>query len=59
MFFDMEVGKPFASDPKVEDELKAAKLIDEPAPLPWRDAELEFLMRALGLENTLLNEVDP
>lgn len=58
MFFDMEVGKPFESDPKVEAELKAAKLIDEPAPLPWRDAELEFLMRALGLENTLLNEIE-
>jgi hypothetical protein len=58
MFFDMEVGKPFESDPKVEEELKAAKLIDEPAPLPWRDAELEFLMRALGLENTLLNDIE-
>ena len=59
MFFDMEVGKPFASDPKVEEELKAAKLIQQPAPLSWRDEELKYLMRALGLENTLLNELEP
>ena len=59
MFYEMEVGKPFASDPKVEEELKATKLIGEPAPLPWRDAELEYLTRALGLDNTLLNEVEP
>jgi hypothetical protein len=58
MFFDMEVGKPFESDPKVVEELKAAKLIDEPAPFPWRDEELKYLMRALGLENTLLNEIE-
>lgn len=58
MFFEMEVGKPFESDPKVVEELKAAKLIDQPAPLPWRDEELKYLMRALGLENTLLNEIE-
>ena len=59
MFYEMEVGKPFTADPEVEEELKAAKLIGEPAPLPWRDAELAYLMKALGLENTLLNDIEP
>lgn len=59
MFFEMEAGKPFASDPTVEAEMKEAKLIQEPAPLPWRDAELVYLTRALSLQNTLLNETEP
>lgn len=59
MFFEMEVGNAFASDPKVEQEMKDAKLTQAPAPLPWRDEELKYLTRALSLENTLLNEVDP
>lgn len=58
MFFDMQVGEPFKSDPAVEAELKAAKLIQEPAPLPWRDEELAYLTRALSLEHTLLNEIE-
>lgn len=59
MFFDMEVDKGFTSDPKVVEELTAAKLFQAPAPLPWRDEELKYLMRALGLADTLLNEVEP
>lgn len=59
MFFDMQVGVPFESDPCVEAELKEAKLIQQPAPLPWREEELAYLMRALGLEKTLLNEIEP
>ena len=58
MFFDMEVGKPFKSDPKVVEELTEAKLYQTPAPLPWRDDELKYLMGALSLENTLLNELE-
>lgn len=56
MFFEMGTGTPFAADPAVEAELERAKLIQAPAPLPWRDAELAYLTRALALENTLLNE---
>lgn len=56
MFFEMTLDSPFESDPAVEEELKAAKLIQEPAPLPWRDAELEYLGHALSLERTLLND---
>jgi nitroreductase len=59
MFSEMEVGNAFVPDPKVEEELKAARLIQQPAPLPWREAELAYLTRALALEHTLLNEVEP
>ena len=37
-------------DPAVEEELRAEKLIQQEAPLPWRPAEMEYLMKALGLE---------
>jgi hypothetical protein len=46
----MEYGRPFKSDSTVDEELKAAKLIQEAAPLPWRDAELKYLVNALGLD---------
>ncbi|NIU63401.1 MAG: hypothetical protein GWN66_22720 [Pseudomonas stutzeri] len=36
--------------PETEEELKQAKLIQEPAPLPWREEELKYAMRALGIE---------
>jgi nitroreductase len=50
LFFEMEYGKPMKEDPQVVEELKQAKLIQEPAPLPWRDAELEYVVRGLGIE---------
>jgi nitroreductase len=53
LFFEMEYGKPFKPDPQVEEELKQAKMIQEPAPLPWRGAELAYLARALGLDTAL------
>jgi len=59
MFFDMEVGNPFDADPEVDEELTRTKMHQAPAPLPWRDAELEYLTRALALEKTVLNEVEP
>jgi hypothetical protein len=37
-------------NPQTEEELKQAKLIQEPAPLPWREEELKYAMRALGIE---------
>jgi nitroreductase len=49
LFFEMEYGKPFKPDPGVEEELKQARMIQEPAPLPWRGAELAYLAQALGL----------
>jgi hypothetical protein len=32
-----------------------AKMIQESAPLPGRDAELEFVVRALGLQEQIVN----
>jgi nitroreductase len=54
LFAEMEYGKPFKLDPKVEEELKQARMIQEPAPLPWRDAEMTYLEKALGLTETAL-----
>ncbi len=50
LFHEMEYGRPFQPDPKVDEELKAAKLIQEAAPLAWRDAELKYLVNALNLD---------
>ena len=36
--------------PQTVEELKRARLIQEPAPLPWRDEELKHVVRALGIE---------
>jgi hypothetical protein len=55
LFFEMEYGKPFKPDPQVEEELKRARMIQEPAPLPWRDAELQFVVRALGLQEQIVS----
>jgi len=43
-------GNPFPRSPEVVEELKRDGMIQEPAPLPWREAELEYLRRALNLK---------
>lgn len=53
LFFEMKHGTPFQSDDAVVEELKQEKMIMEPAPLPWRDAELKYLVRGLGLEERI------
>jgi nitroreductase len=50
LFFEMEYGRPFKENPQVAEELKQAKLIQEPAPLAWRDEELKYVVRGLGIE---------
>jgi len=50
LFFEMEYGKPMKEDAQVVEDLKEAKLIQEPAPLAWRDEELEYVVRGLGIE---------
>ena len=50
LFSEMEYGKPLKEDPQVVEELKGAKLIQEPAPLSWRDEELKYVVRGLGIE---------
>jgi len=54
MFYENTHGTPFKADPAVDEELKRDKLIQEEAPLPWREAELRYLMKALDLEDRIL-----
>jgi nitroreductase len=53
MFFEMQHGTPFAPDAAVDEELKREGMLCEPAPLAWREAELQYLMRGLGLEDRI------
>ena len=53
LFFEMRHGTPFATDPAVDEELRHEKMIQAPAPLSWREAELKYLMTALGLEERI------
>jgi hypothetical protein len=46
----MKHGAPFEDDPEVEEELKREGMVQEQAPLPWREAELVYLRNALGLD---------
>lgn len=43
-------GKPFPRNPEVVEELKRDGMIQPQAPLPWREAELEFLRKGLDLK---------
>jgi len=43
-------GEPFPRDAAVLEELERDKMLQEPAPLPWRDAELKYLARALDIQ---------
>lgn len=43
-------SEPFPRDPDVVTELEGDGMFTDPAPLPWREAELEFLQKALGLK---------
>ena len=45
--------KPFVPDAALEEEHRRDKLICEPAPLPWREAELKYLVQGLGLEERI------
>jgi nitroreductase len=53
MFFEMDHGTPFTSDPAVVEELTRDGMIMDPAPLAWREAELLYLMNGLGLEDRI------
>lgn len=54
LFHEMEYGKAFNRSETVVEELKALGLLQAPAPLPWRDAELKYLDQALGLERRII-----
>jgi hypothetical protein len=43
-------GNPFPRSSRVVEELQHDKMLQDPAPLPWREAELEYLQKALGIK---------
>lgn len=43
-------GKPFPRCPNVVDELKRDRMLQDPAPTPWREAELDWLKHALDIK---------
>jgi nitroreductase len=53
LFYEMRHGEPFVADPAVDEELRREQMVMAPAPLPWRGAELAYLMKALGLEERI------
>lgn len=53
MFYEDVHGTPFTPDPAVDEELKREGMLWPPAPLPWREEELKYLMRGLGLEDRI------
>jgi nitroreductase len=50
LFHMNRYGDPFPRDPKVVEELKRDRLFQDPAPLPYREAELAFLQKALDVK---------
>ena len=43
-------GNPFPRSPEVVAELERDRLLQRPAPIPWREAELEYLKNALKIK---------
>jgi nitroreductase len=52
LFFMNRYGEAFPRSAAVVDELTDDGMFTAPAPMPWREEELEFLRRALGLEGS-------
>ena len=49
LFWDGAYGTPFRRDPEVVKRLEAARMLQAPAPLPWRKVEVRALARMFGL----------
>jgi nitroreductase len=49
LYFEGEYGVPLKRDPTVVEKLKQEKMIQDPAPLPWRKDEVRALSRMFGL----------
>ncbi len=49
IYFEGKYGTPFQPDPQVTEKLRQAKMIQRPAPLPWRKEEIKALARMFGL----------
>lgn len=56
-FFLNRYGDSFPADPAVVEELKAAGMLQEPAPVPGRREELDWLGKVFGLSNVFGDEV--
>ncbi len=56
-YFLNRCGEAFPRDPAVVEELKRDQMIQQPGPLPWRRAELEYLGRALQIPPIFGEEV--
>jgi nitroreductase len=56
-FFLNRVGQSFPRDPEVVEGLKGDKMIQNPAPQPWRRAELAYLSRALEISPIFGEEI--
>lgn len=56
-FFLNRFGESFPRDPAVVDQLVAAKMLQDTAPLPHRRAELEWLGQAFGLSDVFGEEI--
>ncbi|KAA0236269.1 MAG: hypothetical protein JJLCMIEE_00021 [Acidimicrobiales bacterium] len=52
LFHMNEYGASYPRSEEVVEELTGDKMFTAPAPLPWREEELAYLQRALGLEGT-------
>ncbi|MEZ5169627.1 MAG: nitroreductase family protein [Acidimicrobiia bacterium] len=50
MFHLNSYGEAFPRSEEVVDDLKRQKMIQDPAPLPWREEELRYLRRGLDLK---------
>lgn len=50
LFHRNRYGNPFSRSEQVVEELRRDKMLQEPAPLPWREAELDYLKHALGIK---------
>jgi hypothetical protein len=48
-FFEGHCDTPFEADPAVTESLTAARLLQEPGPLPYRETEVRMLSRMFGL----------
>lgn len=49
LYFDGKWGVPYQESPAVVEELKAAGMIQNPAPAPWRAAEVRAMAHLFGL----------
>jgi len=57
LFWEGRYGTAFEPDPAVDEELREEGLIQQEAPLPWREEELRYLLNALGLEGEFLGVI--